>query len=276
MEVLFRFNVVREARRSADEVTPIDLSANTQFQQAAAAIPSGANRRDQLRALAQNFIGSAKFVSTAAANADLQRLDQVSAAVDALIEKDQTTRNDLANILPGILGTTPSAFISSPTLQGHIENVADSILAIKLSPADHGRPLRRLAAVLRAFHLVRQFVNDSAFPADAAALTAAQRRALRLPQAVLPTTPARPAPPVPPDVRKRLKELAGIHDHLTAAISELRGIRPAGFAVVSQSAIPGVLPPEKLRPIKLFEAEQRHRLERTGRRIGRRALSQVP
>jgi len=260
METLFRFNVVRDARRSPDEVDPIELGANTQFQQAAAAIPGGPNRRDQLRTLAQTFIRSTDFVASVAANADLERLDRVSAAVDALVESGQTARADLANLLPAVLGGTPSAFVSSQTLQNAIEDVTDSILAIKLSPVDHHRPLRRLAAVLRAYHLIRRFVNDPAFPADAAELAAAQRRALRLPAAVLPTKPAPPAPPAPHDAGKRLKELAGIHDRLTAAIGELRGIRPAGYSVVPQVASQGVLPPAKFRPVKLFEAEQAVRL----------------
>jgi hypothetical protein len=255
METLFRFNVLRDARRSADEVDPIDLGANTQFQQNAAAIPGGANRRNQLQALAQAYIGSPNFVGSVAANLDLDRLERVSAAIDGLIESGQTTRADLTNLLPGILGAAPPAFISSPALQGAVESVSDSILAIKLSPADHNRPIRRLAAVLRAYHLIRRFVNDPGFPADAAELTSAQRRAFRIPTAVLPTKPAPPAQPTPPDVGKHLKDLATRHDRLTAAIAELRGIRPGGYASVPQAATQGVLPPEKFRPLKLFEAE---------------------
>lgn len=255
METLFRFNIVRDARRSPDEVDPIELGANTQFQQAAAAIPGGPNRRSQLRTLAQTFIGSTDFVASVPANADLERLERVSAAVDDLIDSGQTTRSHLSNVLTGILGAVPSAFVSSPTLQSDIEDVADSILAIKLSPADHARPVRRLAAVLRAYHLIRRFVNDPAFPANAAELTAVQRRALRIPSAVLPTKAAPPAPPTPPDVGKRLKDLAGIHDRLTAAIDEVRAIRPGGYSSVPQVPLPGVMAPEKFRPIKLFESE---------------------
>jgi hypothetical protein len=260
METLFRFNVVRDARRSPDEVDPIELGAQTQFQQAAATIPAGAKRRDQLRTLAEQFVASNKFVASVAANADLERLDRVSAGVDALIEGSKTTRSDLSALLSAVLGTTPSAFVSSQPLQTAILNVIDSILAIKLSPANHNRPLRRLAGVLRAYQLVRQFVNDPAFPADAGELTRAQRRALRIPAAVLPTRQAPAAPRPDRDVVKQLMDLAAIHDRLTASIGELRGIQPAGYASVPQAAIKGALPPAKFRPFKLFETEQAVRL----------------
>jgi predicted transcriptional regulator len=260
METLFRFNVVREPRRSDDEVDPIDLAADTQFQQDAAAIGGGANRRARLRVLAQTFIASPRFVGAVTANVDLERLDRIASAVDALIESGQTTRADVDNALQGILGQSPSDFLATPSLADDIEDVGDSILAIKLSPADHHRPIRRLAAVLRAYHLTQRFVAEPGFPLDTSELVAAQRRALRLAAAVV-TAPKPPGrPPGPTDPRERLRDLAKVHDRLTAAIAELRGIRPAGYATVPQASIKGALPPAKFRPINLFETEQAVRL----------------
>src|SRR5688572_15509761 len=191
METLFRFNIVRDARRSGDEVDPVDLVTTTQFQQSAAAV-TGSNRRDQLRLLAESFIASPRFVTSVPARPDLDRLDRAAAAVDDLIASGQTTRDDVAGVLSSTLGAAPETFLSSAGLQADIDDVMDSILAIKLSPADHHRPVRRLAAVLRAFHLVRRFDDDPAFPADAAELMAAQRRTLRIAPAIL---PVRPTPP---------------------------------------------------------------------------------
>src|SRR5215470_8629276 len=107
METLFRFNIVRDAQRSNDEVDPIELKANSQFQQAANAIPAGPNRRDQLKALAQNFIASPNFIGSPEVLPGLQSLDHVASTIDGLIDQGKTTRADLANVLPGLLNAAP-------------------------------------------------------------------------------------------------------------------------------------------------------------------------
>jgi hypothetical protein len=260
METLFRFNVLRDATRSTDEVGHIDLAAPTRFQNAASAFPAGAQRRGQLRQLAERFVASNRFVGSIPANSDLDQLDRVSAGVDVLLDSGQTTRADLTSLLSQALATAPAAFVSTQRIQGTLANVTDSILAIKLSPANHRFPLRRLAGVLRAYHLVTRFANDPTFPLDVGELAKAQARPLRVPASVLPTRPTPAAPPPASDVVRKLKDLATTHDGLTAAMSELRAVRPAGYATVPQAASGGVLPPTKFRPAKLFESEQKVRL----------------
>jgi hypothetical protein len=255
MEVLFRFNIVRDANLAADEVEPIELRADTAFQTAAAAIRPGRERRAALHELARAFINSPAFRSPVATTPHLGPLLTVSAAVDNLLAAGDTARPDLAVALTAALGAEPADFLVDDALPGEIAALKDSILAIKISPADHYRPILRLASVLRAYELVRRFVDDADFPATAAALRAAHQRGMRLPDAVLPTPSAQPERPTPPSIVGRLKEMAAQYDRLSAAIDELRGIRPGGFATVVQQERPQVLPPEKFRPLQLFEQE---------------------
>ena len=255
MEVLFRFNIVRDADRAVDEVEPIELGADTAFQEAAAAIPAGRQRRAKLHELARAFIDSPGFRNPVATTPLLGPLLAASAAIDRLLAAGRTSRGDVAAALEAALGARPADFLSDNALPGEIDALRDSILAIKISPADHYRPILRLASVLRAYELVRRFVDEPAFPADAAALRTAHQRGMRLPDTVLPTPPPQAKRPDPPVIADRLKAMAVKYDRLTAAIDELRGIRPGGFATVVQQERPQVLPPEKFRPLQLFEQE---------------------
>jgi len=255
METLFRFNVVHEASRSAEEIDPIPLAANTQFQRDAADIPNGVNRRKQLKTLARNYIKSSRFVSKISASPKLQRLEDSAAVVDDLIEAGKTTRSDLGTGLTTVLGGDPGTFVTTAQLRGRINKIKDSILAIKLSPPDHDRPVHRLVAILRAFNLVQRFVDNSAFPENAAILIANQRRALLIPGAVMPTQPPSPPRRKPAPLVNKLEALAGVHDRLDQAIGELRRIRLGEFSVTPQKSSPQRLPPEKFRPLKLFEEE---------------------
>ena len=85
MESLFRFNIVREANRAEDEISSIPLAADTAFQNSARAIPNGANRKRQLKALAANYIQSSLFVGSVAQRAPLAALDTAATSMDALI-----------------------------------------------------------------------------------------------------------------------------------------------------------------------------------------------
>jgi hypothetical protein len=255
MEVLFRFNIVRDANTSADELKPIDLAADTRFQQAAAAIPGGRGRREKLHQLARAFIDSDQFRSPLPATPLLGPLLSASAAIDRLLDNGPAATAEVAAVLEAALGQKPDVFLEADGLPGEIDALKDSILAIKISPADHSRPILRLASVLRAYALVQRLVGESGFPVDASALREAQQRPMRVPAAVLPTHVPPPDRARPPEVSDRLKEMATRYDRLTAAVEELRRVRPGGFAVMAQRERPEVLPPERLRPLQLFEQE---------------------
>ena len=255
METLFRFNLVREANRSRDEIDPIDLATNSQFQRDAAAIPNGANRRDALKSLARSYISSNRFIDNISASQPLRALEDAAAAIDTLLENGTTGRSDVGTALSTAFGGDPGDFIATPAVRGRMNALRDSILAIKLSPADHHRPIRRLVAILRAYHLAERYAQDTTFPADAATLAANQARSLRLPGAVLPTRPPQPPRPQPGSINDRLKELAERHDRLNSAIDEIKRLRPGDYALTPQQPSPELLPPEQLRPTTIFTQE---------------------
>ncbi|MBA4143713.1 MAG: hypothetical protein H0X43_12105 [Nitrosospira sp.] len=255
METLFRFNIIREPNRSRDEIDPIDLTANSQFQNDAGAIPNGPGRRDKLRALAGGFINSDRFVSSINKVAELRALEEASTAIDGLIDAGTADRAAVEAALNETLGDAPGSFIAASAVQDRIDPIKDSILAIKLSPEHHKRPIRRLAAILRVAELAARFDADPAFPRDLAELVAVHRRGMRVPGAVLPARPSTPPRPERDEVADRLKALAARHELLGKALDELRGVRPHGYSVMVQEAAPERLPPADLRPTKLFEQE---------------------
>lgn len=260
MEILFRFNIMREANRSHDEINPIDLTANTKFQREAAAIPDGSTRPSQLKALAKAYIASNQFVDSPSTNAKLLALEAASIAIDELLENGNTSRSDVKTALEIALGGNTDAFING-AVRRQITLMGDSMLAIKLSTADHNRPIRRIATILRAYHLLNQFNADSNFPADAYQLAAGQRRPFRLSSAILPTRPLPPSRKPSSPVAEKLKELARTHDRLNKAIGELRSIRPGGYAITPQKKSEAQLPPENFRPLALFAEELQIRRE---------------
>lgn len=256
METLFRFNIVREPNRSPDESDPIDLAAQSDFQAACAAVPNGAARHDRLQALGAAYVNSAKFVGDVTANPTNAGFDRASTAVDQLLaDQANPSRNALEMALTEALGGDPEAYLDRNGLAALEVRVKDSILAIKLSPAHHKLPIRRLSAVLRALELLRRYAKDQTFPADRTALVAAARRGLRVPAAVLPTRPPTPPRPDTPKLPERLKELVDRHTRVSAAIDELRAVRPHGFATVGVREHPALMPDPKLRPAQLFAEE---------------------
>ncbi|UTA53131.1 hypothetical protein L3D22_12190 [Lysobacter soli] len=198
MEVLFRFNLVRDAAPTTDDVAPIDLATRSRFQTDAAAIPAGDARRKALHDLAHAFIASNAYRDPSE-SPTLAPLLAVDAAIERLLASGSTTRTKVANALEAALGQSPDAWLATADVEAAISSLKDSIVAIKLSPADHARPILKLVAALRAQALIERFVADDTFPSDASALRAALRRGLRLPDAVLPSR----GPPQTPSSRAR-------------------------------------------------------------------------
>jgi hypothetical protein len=256
LETLFRFNIVREPSRTADESDPIDLAADSDFQRLCGEVPDGAARRDQLHELAAAYIASDAFLADVAGNETTAALDVAATAVDELIAaEDDPDRDAVGDALETALGTTPGEFLDRNGLPDLETRLKDSILAVKLSPAHHRLPLRRLVAVLRALELIRRFKAVADFPASLGELVATQRRGLRVPGTVLPTRPPVPPRPERPSLPEQLKDLAVRHAQVSKAVDELRAVRPDGFAVVPQTEQPERMPNPKLRPQQVFARE---------------------
>ena len=255
MESLFRFNIVREPNRNEDEITVIDLTAATTFQNSASAIPNGTNRRSQLHALAAAYIASPTFIASVSGIPVLAALEKASTAIDILIGEGKFQRAELSAALTNALGADPVAFVAASAVTSRVPALKDSILAIKMSPADHKRPLRRLAAVLRVIELIARIQSDGEFPRDHGELVRVHRQGLRVPGAVLPTRPPAPPRPKPGKITETLKNLADRYKRYEAALKELRGVRPGGYSFTPQEAFDARLPSAKVRPEAVFTQE---------------------
>lgn len=255
METLFRFNVLRGTHRSEDEVSFIPLAANTPFQTSAAALPAGDTRRRRLKELAAAFIASPAFVDRISDDENWVRLEAASTAVDELVARATWSRESLLEALRAALGAPPAEILAKPEVVSGVPALKDSILAIKLSPADHGRPMQRLVAILRAIELLRRVESDPDFPASLDELVRVHRQGLRIAEAVLPAAPRVAPRPQPPTTRERIGAISERHRRFEQAIAELRAIRPSGFAKSTPKESKGVEPMRELSPEALLADE---------------------
>jgi hypothetical protein len=246
MEAIFRFNQVHPAARRA-EIDSITLSAPTGLQGQLAAA-HGAGGFSAMKAPAQAFVASSDFVTgeTTQSDAVLGALRAVVAAVRELPE------SGMGAAITSALGRSVTAFLDDPDTARRIGSIKDSILAIKLLPAEHHRPIDRLVDLLRAHELLVRSRAQPSFPSELVAAV------LRLPIALPQWIVRRPSPRTGHEVstvRGSLTTLAARYDDLDRAIIELQGIPSTGFQSSPQEAMPEQLPPVGLRPTALFEAE---------------------
>lgn len=255
MEDLFRFVQIREPFRDVSEIGPIDLTTTTAFQQSIAAVGNVADRRGQIKGLAAEFTTSSNYLAVRDPQEVTSRLDDVSEVMDIFRREETVTHADVESKLTTALGESPGAFVADATVAAQVENLKDTIIAIKLVPAEHKRPIRRYASALRAYEFLLQFESDPTFPSDGEEIAKAQRRGLRLPEAVLSARPPARPREEKPSLEERLKPLAERYKLLDDAITELRSVRPQDFVVTKQTKLEGRMPPEALRPLALFQHE---------------------
>jgi hypothetical protein len=255
MEDLFRFVQIREPHRDVSEIDPIDLSTTTAFQQSIANVGAAPDRREQIKALAAGFTTSPNYLAVGDPHEVVSRLEDVNEVMDIFRDEETVTHADVESKLTAVLGESPGAFVADAGVAAQVENLKDTIVTIKLVPAEHKRPIRRYASALRAYEFLLQFVSDPTFLSDGEEIAKAQRRGLRLPEAVLSARPPARPPEQKPSLEERLKPLAERYELLDDAITELRSVRPQDFVVTKQTELEERMPPDAFRPLALFKHE---------------------
>jgi len=117
--------------------------------------------------------------------------------------------------------------------------LADSIIAIKLTPSEHHKPLAKLVKVLQTMALIGRVAAVDTSLDDAGGVSRALSTTLLLPEMLWPDRLGRPAPvkrppsPEKPEKLVRLEEAQNRAKTISNAIDELMCIRPKNLRILS-------------------------------------------
>ncbi|MBZ9644755.1 hypothetical protein [Streptomyces sp. PSKA30] len=273
MERLFRFALTRPAIAQDDDAPSVRLAQNSAFQAALGQAQHSGRPRDALKRVARQFIASAGFVADPGNLPVHDALQALGTELDDLESSDTVANSDVVDAIKDAFGKEPADLLKDKALEGPMEMLRDSIIAIKLLPEEHHRPIEALTNQLRDLELIRHVVAANAFPGDGGTLRRYRRRSLLLPseadlRSVLSTSEqiaARDKRHEEEEEKKR-KEAAAkldLYKRLGATVDELTSLAGDAFMSTPQRADAGFLAPATVRPVHLLVQEVTQRQQRS-------------
>jgi hypothetical protein len=255
MESLFTFNLVRPPVEQSTDAPSIQLTQNSNFQTALGeAMPRG---RAAVKSAASQYIASASFVPTVESLPHGDRLVRLTAVLDQAQNTADVTRAKVVDGVEKVLSGKVADFVGTAETKAILARLRDSLVAIKLLPEEHARPIEKLTRVLRDLEFVQRLAADKAFPASVADLRRYRRRSVQLPTLASPDKPQR----TPRDdgrdaadkLRKDIADRLGRYQALTQAVDELTRVPPNRLNATAPTSSAKSMPPASIRPIALFE-----------------------
>ncbi|MGZ3742932.1 MAG: hypothetical protein ACXWRA_03650 [Pseudobdellovibrionaceae bacterium] len=256
MESLFRFMLTRNAVTD-ETLPPISLTQKSTLQDAINQANNGRNFWVDIKTAAKNFIGTPQYISNPKSIGIYPKWKTFADQLDALQKKASISENDLDSAAMIAFSMKMKDLKKNDEIAKFIPGLRDSMVAIKILPEEHRRPIDVLGFMLRDFDLIVNFDLDIfQFPMTGLRLKSLRRRAFQLPE-VFDSKPSRAteaamAPSVgvngSSDWRTKAKALLTKFMDVRTAISELTSIHPAGFEATVQKASQGSLVPANLRP----------------------------
>jgi len=186
MENLFRFVIVRPATAVASDLA-LTLERKSKFQEELLAAVQQPRPRPAMKEIARRFADSS---SMARAAADLHwgaGFIAMRAGLDAV-----TSITEIPSRIQQWFGTTPDKLVSDSQFRTDDERTADSIIAIKLLPAEQRAASLALADVLRHVSIIVRLVNGDSDLGAPGGLSRARKRPLALPPRLFPIPSAGP------------------------------------------------------------------------------------
>lgn len=247
MENVFRFVLTRPARElESDAVVP--LTTDSPFQAELQAAAQTARPLVAMKAAARNFAGTPPYV----VDPDALR----SGPALRGLELELAALGDLTKVDAGALEASIRKALDALQAQGgegaervgeERTRLADSIVAIKLLPDEHHRPVERLARRLRDLELLASVARDARLTRDGRRVAMMRARPMELPQSLAPPSARefkkrdrRPeAPPRPdPEFEARLAAFQATN----RAVEELIAMSPLWLQATLEAASPAVEP----------------------------------
>ncbi len=263
MEHLFRFVLTRPADQGDDEPPRVLLVQNTDFQASLArAQAQSSGRRDAMKSVAKTYIASSSFFGSKDIGGRGEAVAALSAALDQLEARDTLTNAQVSDAVKTAFGQTPADLRGSGVLDGLATALKDSLIAIKLVPEEHQRPIQQLADILRDLEVIEKVALDGAFPATGKAMRAFRRRTLQLPgetdlKSILSTRQhhselAEKQKAEDEKRRKKAEVHLDLYRRLADAVNELTELGTDAIRATPQEDHDGFLLPDAARPINVL------------------------
>jgi fibro-slime domain-containing protein len=166
METLFRLTLMRPPTELPPEAPPVVLTQDTPLQQQLAEARTGADPRGTMKMLAREFAAGDQFAPDLQALPLGNRLPNLASAFDRLEREEGTDPAAFVAAVKKVLGGEPQAIVQQESFRDSCRRLRDTMLAIKLLPEEHGRPLERLAQALRDLEAVGRAAIPQAVSAN--------------------------------------------------------------------------------------------------------------
>jgi hypothetical protein len=218
-----------------------------------------------MKSVARNFIKEPLFVGNPKDLALYGKLKKLKKALDELEGNKKVTKAEMIKVIKDAFDAEPDDLVRNKTLDVPMASLRDSIIAIKLLPEEHHRPIEDLTNYLRDLEVIMKFVADKDFPGDGKSLARHRRRSV-----MLPTETSLPSSLSTVELQKKFEEQRkeaeakkkieaeaklDLYRRLSVAIEDLTSLNAEHLQSTSQHADPGFMVPAELRPVQLFIKE---------------------
>jgi hypothetical protein len=269
METLFRLLLTRPPVTQDEDAPSVRLAQNSQFQAALGQAQQSQNSRDALKAVARQFITTAGFVAGPKTLPIYDKLKALEHALDALESKKVVTNAEVAKAIEDAFKKKPADLVKDKDLDASMAVLKDSLIAIKLLPEEHRRPIEDLTNQLRDLEVILKVAGTKDFPGDGGTLRRYRRRSVMLPseadlRSSLSTVERqkeleKQRKEAEAKRRKEAEAKLDLYKRLNTTIDELTNLSGDHLQSTPQQADAGFMVPAALRPTQLFIQEMTQR-----------------
>jgi hypothetical protein len=255
----------RPAIAQSDDPPSIRLSQNSQFQAALGKAQESGRPKEAMKTVARQFTKDPNFVGDPKSLAHYESLRKLDVTLDDLQKKHKVTNADIVKAVQDAFGTTPQDLVKKKTFDGAVTSLKDSLIAIKLLPEEHRRPIEDLTNQLRDIEVIIKTASAQDFPGDGATLQRYRHRSLMLPSEAdlrsslstleLEKEKEKERKEAQEKKYKEAEARLNLYKRLKTAIDELTSLGDEHLQTTPQEAKPGFLVPAAFRPLQVFMQE---------------------
>lgn len=265
METLFRLVLKRPAVSQSEDAPSIELSQATDFQAELGQAEGQNDSRKALKTAANKYVQGQRFVHTPKNHDIYKPWQALASSLDSLEPNDAVTNRQVSDAIKAAFGSDPNQVVGQGEYKKAVEQLRDSVLAIKYLPQEHNKPIEILSQMLRDLELIAKTDDDNAFPGTGKALRRYRRRSLKMPtdaqlKSSLSTVEAQKQreklrQEALERQRKQAESQLNLHTRLNNAVKELSGLEGHSLVHIQQDNKKGFMVAAELRPTAAFERE---------------------
>lgn len=195
----------------------------------------------------------------------------LATAFDTLEKKEAVTNSEATQAVDDAFGARPDTLALRGSLNQPISSLKDSLIAIKLLPEEHERPIEQLSRQLRDLETILQISKVDDFPAKGAVLWRYRRRSFRLPDILLPPSALSNSEQEKEEQKRREEEEKkrrenaqkkfDLYKHLGTTVEVLKRLGTVRDNIQSTPQRPavGFMVAPQWRPVQVFSTEMGQR-----------------